>query len=66
MWRIPVHQKLMTSSALFLVCATLGWVHILPRGVQAKAEEDCVVCTSILLQMTVNKIVVINVQCWIL
>ena len=42
-----MHQKLMTSSA-FMVCATLGWVHILPRVVQAKVEEDCVVCTSIL------------------
>ena len=47
MWRIPVHQKLKTSSA-FMLCATLGWVHILPRVVQAKVEEDCVVCTSIL------------------
>jgi len=39
----PAHRKLMTLSA-FMVCATLGWVHIHPQGSQAKVEEDCAVC----------------------
>ena len=62
-----MHQKLMTSSAFMVQMYVPHLVEFIfhLQGVQAKVQEECVVCTSILplfLEMTVNKIIASNVQ----